>query len=123
MEKAPLFGAICRAMDWRAVSHSVQNHNISTFPAPETMLQAYSVEMVCANCCWHSMFIIFRFHEDCSNGDVRLTGGQSDSDGTVEVCYSNIWGLIEVSGWGENDAIVICRQLGFSASSEWHRYT
>ena len=61
------------------------------------------------------------FVKDCSYGDVQLTGGHSDSDGTVEVCYNNIWGLIEVSGWGENDAIVICRQLGFSASSKYQQ--
>ena len=77
---------------------------------------------------WYIQFAVKSHHgyfavsfEDCSNGDVRLTGGHSDSDGTVEVCYNKIWGLIEVSGWGKNDAIVICRQLGFSTSSEWHK--
>ena len=119
MEKVQLFGVPYPAADWRVASHIVQNHNISPSPAPEIMLQAFYVEMVCANCCWPPAFIIFWFHEDCSYGDVRLSGGQSDSDGTVEVCYSNVWGLIEVSGWGENDAIVICRQLGLLTSGEY----
>ena len=64
--------------------------------------------------------LIFLLCLDCSNGDVRLTGGHSDSDGTVEVCNGNVWGLIEVSGWEESDTIVICRQLGFSESCEWN---
>ena len=67
--------------------------------------------------------ITYQIHADCSNGDVRLTGGESDSDGTVEVCYNNIWGLIHVSGWGESDASVVCRQLGFLGPSEHYKCT
>ena len=68
---------------------------------------------------YHTYVHLSTFILVCSNGDIRLTGGLSDSDGTVEVCYSNIWGLIEVSGWKESDAIVICRQLGFSTSGKY----
>ena len=31
---------------------------------------------------------------DCNDGDIQLSGGESDNEGTVEVCYDNIWGLI-----------------------------
>lgn len=34
-------------------------------------------------------------------------------EGTVELCFGNLWGLIAESGWGLKDAEVTCRQLGF----------
>ena len=41
-------------------------------------------------------------------------GGASDSEGTVEVCLGNLWGLVAESGWNLIDAQVVCSQLGFS---------
>ena len=121
----PLSGVLCLVMDWRIASHNAPNHNICTFPALELVLQGSCVRIVRENQCYNLTYIHSSSHYflDCSNGDIRLTGGLSDSDGTVEVCYSNIWGLIEVSEWGENDAIVICRQLGFISSSELRKHT
>jgi deleted-in-malignant-brain-tumors protein 1 len=55
--------------------------------------------------------------EGCSNGDVRLLGGGFDNEGTIQVCYGNLWGLISDSMWDDNDAQVICNQLGFSGGS------
>ena len=49
---------------------------------------------------------------DCVDGDVRLVGGSDDSHGTVEVCYAGLWGVIDAASWDENDAKVICKQLG-----------
>ena len=50
---------------------------------------------------------------NCSNGDVRLTGGHSDSEGLVEICINNAWGTICDSNWDANDGDVVCKQLGF----------
>ena len=44
-------------------------------------------------------------------GEVRLVGGDTDSEGTIEVCTNSVWGLITDAGWDENDAHVVCRQL------------
>ena len=44
---------------------------------------------------------------------MRLVGGPRKNEGTVEVCFSNIWGLIEESQWGSSDAKVVCKQLGY----------
>ena len=54
---------------------------------------------------------------DCSDGDIRLVGGETRSEGTVEICFDSLWGLIDESGWGIADAIVICRELGFHEST------
>ena len=62
---------------------------------------------------------------ECNETDLRLVGGSSELEGTVEVCHSGLWGT--VCGWHRNwqtnydvkfirdiDASVICKQLGFS---------
>ena len=47
----------------------------------------------------------------CTDGEVRLIGGSSETEGTVEVCHNKTWGMVSGLGWGEEDARVTCRQL------------
>ena len=49
---------------------------------------------------------------NCRAGDVRLVGGNSASEGRVELCAQGLWGAISTSSWDLNDARVVCRQLG-----------
>ena len=42
---------------------------------------------------------------------MRLIGGSSETEGTVEVCHNKTWGMVSGLGWGEEDARVTCRQL------------
>lgn len=53
----------------------------------------------------------------CDNGDIRLSNGNGSS-GRVEVCYQNSYGSVCVDRWDERDALVVCRQLNSSYSSE-----
>ena len=53
----------------------------------------------------------------CKDGAVCLVGGQSSAEGTVEICYSEVWGSVCDDGWDENDAAVVCQQLGFEGTS------
>ncbi|XP_069466783.1 neurotrypsin-like isoform X2 [Ambystoma mexicanum] len=62
----------------------------------------------------HATGMISWAHCDCSHGAVRLTGGQSKSEGRVELYYNGIWGTICNEQWTDADASVVCRQLGFS---------
>ena len=50
----------------------------------------------------------------CSDTDVRVQGGPDDSSGLVQVCFTGIWGGVCDIEWDEVDALVACRQLGYS---------
>lgn len=49
----------------------------------------------------------------CKNGSLRLSDGQTNGEGRVEICFNGIWGTICQDGWDSLDATVVCRQLGF----------
>ena len=50
----------------------------------------------------------------CSNGDLRLSGGNVINEGRIEICINNVWGTICDDYWSDADANVACRKLGFS---------
>ena len=49
----------------------------------------------------------------CDEGDLRLAGGDSESEGRLDICYRQRWGTINGDGWSSSDTQVACRQLGF----------
>ena len=52
-------------------------------------------------------------YSNCSNGDVRLVGGNTNNKGNVQICYNNAWCSVCDENWGMSDSNVVCRQLGF----------
>ena len=56
-------------------------------------------------------FIILVLTIDCSNGEVRLVGGNHPLEGRVELCYDGVWGTVCSDHWDVQDARVVCRQL------------
>ena len=51
---------------------------------------------------------------NCSDGDVRLNDGDIPNVGRVEICFNNRWGTVCDDNWGEQEATVVCRQLGYT---------
>ena len=52
----------------------------------------------------------------CTDGDLRLAGGNTTLEGRVEFCYLGEWIRVLVcpDEWDDVDASVVCGQLGFS---------
>jgi len=59
------------------------------------------------------------FSAQCTDGQLRLAGGNIENEGRVEICISNRWGTVCDNSWGNTDAAVVCQQLGYS-SEGWY---
>ena len=61
-------------------------------------------------------------HPACSNpednGNIRLVDGHSIREGRLEMCMNGRWGTVCDNQFDRADALVVCRQLGFSTPSK-----
>ena len=53
---------------------------------------------------------------DCVDDDIRLIGGSTSLEGTVEICRNKVWGGVCGNSWNVRDANVVCSQLGYQTS-------
>lgn len=54
---------------------------------------------------------------ECNETDVRIVGGYIPTVGRVEVCLNGTWGTVCHGDWGDEEAQVVCRQLGLPTNS------
>jgi len=66
----------------------------------------------------HIIGLCFVSIAPCTNGQLRLAGGNIPNEGRVEICIDNLWGTMCYDSWGSADATVVCRQLGYSAQGQ-----
>lgn len=57
-------------------------------------------------------------YTQCASGNFQLVGGSASSEGRVEICLGGNWSTIcgYPSTWDNEQAAVMCRQLGFRSS-------
>lgn len=56
------------------------------------------------------------------HSEVRLINGKDSSEGWLKVKYEGKWGNVCATGFGEKDAKVVCRMLGFETRYLWFSY-
>ena len=55
----------------------------------------------------------------CTEGGVRLAGGETAMEGRVEVCHNQTWWAVSSWYWDYRDATVVCRHLHYPANCKW----
>ena len=53
----------------------------------------------------------------CVTNSLRIVGGNNALHGRVEICSSSVWGTVCDDSWDNNDARVVCRQLGYTGGT------
>ena len=53
-------------------------------------------------------------------GTIRVSGGSNNRQGRVELCSGGLWGTVCHNYWDTSDAMVVCRQLGYSSVGMMH---
>ena len=67
----------------------------------------------------YAIVIATFFVESCSiDGDMRLIGGQRNSEGRVEYCSGGVWGSVCDIFWDTVDASIVCNQLGYPSQGK-----
>ena len=54
---------------------------------------------------------------DCVDGEVRLSEGETEWKGRLEVCYGERWGTVSSEGWSDANTEVVCNDLGYKAGT------
>ena len=84
--------------------------NTHTYPLTHTLTHTHTHTHICTWVCTELGF-------SCNDGDVRLVGGDNQYGGRVEYCFDNSFGTIcDDTTWDDNDAQVVCNQLGFTST-------
>ncbi len=93
--------------------------DVQCFSSSNQLLECPSSPILTNNCD-HSDDAGVGCEAPCSTGDIRLAGGNIPNEGRIEICMSNEWGTVCDDSWGSADAMVVCRQLGYSTTGNFY---
>ena len=66
------------------------------------------------------MSVEMAFYPECTENQVRLVDGRNEREGRVEICKEGLWGTVCDDNWNELNSLVVCRELGISATGKFH---
>lgn len=63
--------------------------------------------------CLYAKMIMWMIIDNARDQSVRLIGGNHPREGIVEIAYGGRWGMVCNNDFGQIDAQIICKGLGF----------
>ena len=72
---------------------------------------------LCFNLIFNTINHIIFLLDPIGNGEVRLVDGLTQYEGRVEIWWNSEWRTISNVEWDDQDAVVVCRQLNYLATS------
>ena len=82
----------------------------------KSVKSAYLEALYCFHQLYGTVDTGLSYYAGCTEREVRLVEGVSRLEGRVEFCKDSQWGIICQTNWENQDARVVCRQLGYSVA-------
>lgn len=61
-------------------------------------------------------------YSNCTDHELRLFGGDTKHEGTIEICVNSAWGTIRLENthYSSNFAQTVCNMLGYTAPGKYY---
>ena len=109
METINKFYGIFSVLDQKLTWHLVIITTIVTATMDALLASNFTVK--------NQLYVIINLYycpdtTNCTHGEIKLYGGQSNAEGDLQFCYNGVWVFL-CRGWRWIPPNVVCRQLGY----------